>query len=278
MPTRIGILHTAFDARTEVALKYLVLQMNSLQNSFEFSFLPMLADPLMDCLEAAEPVDQMLIAERMPSFCASYLLFLRAQAEGFGIVANEPNCIVILTKARLKNRWYFMGGYKWAILALGEWEDVMAPPSVIEFILALLVQIGAITACGEEFPPSHCETKGCLFDFTANLRDAGFKALTGFLCSACADTIRQVQSEELVKDMRVLLGREWLGSSNDPKGAANIARKLGFPLFSTSGLAPSFREKLRSSLEQEGTKVILDMIKAILLAMILLWLGLKKPG
>lgn len=173
MLTKIGILHTSFDARTEAALKYLVLQMNSLQNSLEFSFLPIPDDdPVLRRLESAEPLDYELIAKEMPSFCPSYLSFLRDQAQGFRIVANEPDCIVILSRARLSNRWYFMGTDKWAILALGDWEDVMAPPSFIEVSLALLVQVGAIAACGDESPQIHSETKGCLFDFTANLTDA----------------------------------------------------------------------------------------------------------
>jgi len=275
MPTKIGILHTYFDPRTEAALKYLVLQMNSVQKSFEFSFLPMRDDPFLLDLEAERPLDHMLITEGIPPFCASYLSFLRDQGEAFGIVASTPDCIVILSRARLSNRWYVMGDNNWALLALGEWEDVMAPPSFIEFSLALLVQIGAYTACGEHSPRSHSETKGCLFDFTANLLEARFKALTGFLCSACTDTIRKARSEELVKDMRLLLERHWLGRSDDPQGVSNIARKLGFPLFSTNGLSPTFGERLRSSLEQEGTKVILDLVKALLLASILLWLGLK---
>jgi hypothetical protein len=190
IPTRIGILHALQDdGATEAALKYLVLYQNILQGSLEFSFLPVPQESaLLEGLRASESsgrLDASVVTLEMPQFYSEYMQWATERAGRSGVLFDVPDVLIVLSRARFSNRYYFIGEDKWSIIALGDWDAIMAPPSVVESILTLLVEIGLIAACGEDWPRSHNETKGCLFDFTASLKEARYKALTGFICAPC---------------------------------------------------------------------------------------------
>jgi hypothetical protein len=242
----------------------------------EFNFLPALQrNALLRRLESEESLDRLAISSEMPDFYRNSVETWVDEAREYGSVFEEPDVIVIISKARFEDRHYLTGEGNWSIIALGDWDRVMAPPSVVECVLTLLVKVGVLAACKGNFPSYHHETKGCLFDFTARLRDARFKTLTGFLCPACAEVIEAAHSKQLVMDVRLLLEKSWLGDPDEPSHVASMARKLGYPLFRTGGFAPTWKERIKTALEEEGTKVVFEIISALLIAALLLWLGLK---
>lgn len=79
-------------------------------------------------------------------------------------------------------------------------------------------------------------------------------------------------------EAQLLLQKNWLGDSTSPTTAALTATKLGYDLFHTKGITPTFPERVKSVLEQEGPKTLLQIVAATVIAVLLIWLGLKKSS
>ncbi|HSG39170.1 MAG TPA: hypothetical protein VLE27_05995, partial [Thermoanaerobaculia bacterium] len=273
-------MHTSLGSPTDVALQYLVLQQNNLQTSFEYSFLPRKpGDLLLGRLDTGRPLDRHEVMSELSDFYKRYMAWAKEEAESYKLQeVEEPDELVIITKARFSDCYYLTGQDRCSVIALGNWDSMMAPPSLVECILTLLVKIGVAAACGEHRPRSHHETKGCLFDFTSSLSDARYKTLAGYMCASCSEVIRSVHSEQLALDSAALLSKEWLGNPKKPSHAASMAQKLGYPLFRTRGFTPSFKERIRGFFEEESAKAIVEILSAIVIAALLLWLGLKDEA
>jgi len=275
-PTLIGVILSGIDERTEAALKYLVLLQNCLQASFEFAFLPVPPDnKLLERLGSSKPLDRSEIERDMKSFRPSYDKWLSQDAAGYENLPPQLDGLVVVSTARFEDNYYLTGDGDWTILALGNWQRHMAPPSIVEFILTLLVETAVYAACDEKWPKGHHSTKGCLFDFTALLDGLRYKVLTGFLCDSCASTMSSAHSQQLVQDVRLLLNKEWLGSVVQPSNAAITARKLGYDLFHTKGVTPTFWERVMATLEEEAVKNLITIVATVIIAILLMWLGLK---
>jgi hypothetical protein len=275
--TKIGIILTKLGGLDIRALKYLVLFQNTLQESFEFEFLPTPEkNDFLEKLDSSEPLDRKSVEQNASKFFAQYDKESKEEAEDFELSYEPPDCFVILSTAKFADEYYVTGEDNWLIIALGHWQRSMAPPSIVEFFLALLVGTAIDTSCGENFPDRHHATKGCIFDFTADLDDARLGVLTGFLCESCCDTIKQSQSQKLIEDAKLLLRKEWLGDSSKPANVANTVKKLGYDLFHTKGVKQTPWERLSLTIQEEAIKSLLKIIGGIILAGLLIWLGLKS--
>ena len=152
----------------------------------------------------------------------------------------------------------------------------MAPPSILEFIVALLMRQAAGFVVPTLSKSLHLCTKGCLFDFTSDLTEARYKALQSFVCSTCRSRIQESGAVHLADDITRVLDFNWLGIPSDPHCPAGIVAKLGYDLFHTKGIQPTFWENIRSVLRDEATKEAIKLVFAILLAALLLRIGLKE--
>jgi hypothetical protein len=293
-PKRIGILLGRVPQLNTAALRFLVLQMNPLQKSFEYEFLPTapefeckylpgeyeflptsLQDDFCLMLSTDSPVDRGVVRTAAPKFLETYGKHLQALIDEYQLRESLPDYFVLITMARFSDEYYSMRVPGLSILALGNWERSMAPPSILEFILTLILRESIAAVSASLRASIHLSTKGCLLDFTASLDEAKFKVLGGFICSHCSKALDSEGLKRVKQDLRKLLSKDWLGKSNEPQTPAGIISNLGFDLFLTKGLKPSFRERLSGAIEQEGVKELLKFISALLVAAALLWLGLK---
>jgi hypothetical protein len=151
----------------------------------------------------------------------------------------------------------------------------MAPPSILEFFMILIVERAVMLACGKNWPGGHLTTKGCLLDFTADLTDARYLVLTGFICNRCRTVLAELHSESFVQDIELLISKTWIGSREEHTSIATNTKKLGYDLFVTKGIEPTAFERLTILLEKEGVKTILNILAALAIAGLLLWLGLR---
>lgn len=274
--TRIGVIIRSFEAKSLVALKYLVLAQNLQQESFEFEILPEPAeDAFLDRLDSKAPQKRLELEIEASAFIERYKLWLTSCAEAYGLECDVPDQVVFVTALKLSDRYYLTGEEDWSILALGYWERSMAPPSVIEFALTVLSEVALDTVCSADFPPRHHATKGCAFDFNANLNEARYKALAGYVCPNCERILEKHATANVVKDARLLLTREWLGSTLDPAAPAAIAKKLGYDLFQTKGFKPTAMESAIEVLQEEWVRTVLKIGGGVALVALLLWLGFK---
>jgi hypothetical protein len=295
---RIGVIFGSFEAKTLIALQYLVLAQNRVQQSFEFEILPRASeddflelldskkpqDPeedFLELLDSKKPQDRGKIEEQAQEFVKGYKDWLKGEADEYEseydckLTRDFPDKLVFVTKLKFSDYFYVTGDDNWTILALGNWERSMAPPSIVEFILTLLVNDAIDAACRGDCPDAHHATKACVSDFTDYLDEARYNVLVGYLCPTCERSIEECGGAGFARDARVLLSREWLGSADDPTAPAAIAKKLGFDLFQTRGFKPSAWERAIEVLQQDWMKTVLQLVGGLALAALIVWFGLK---
>ena len=256
------------------ALRYLLLHQNTLQKSFEFHVLPVIEDRIVDQLLPGQRANRIQVEEEMPAFMRKCRENYARLAQGYGL-PSEPDPILILSTATFADNYYLTGGDDWGIIALGNWERHMAPPSIVEFFLSFAVKVAIDKACGDQFPQRHIMTKGCSFDFHADIANARYSVLSGWLCAQCINTISLAHSDQLVNDAQLLLKREWLGTVAEPSDVSITAKKLGYDLFHVKGITPTWWERIRTVLEEEGVKMLLTIIAGLTVLALSIYWGLK---
>lgn len=278
MTAAIGITFGPLEPTTKNVLSFLLICQNSIQRTFEFRIYECPPnDPLLSRLHNGTELTHLSIATEMSNFANRVKTFNETRADLYGIKCTEADTIVIITNSTLADGYYYVGVDSWAVVALGGWENKFSPPSVVEYYLSF-VTMAALEAVA---PPidRHYETRGCLFDFNANLAYARLSVLSGQLCGSCANFIASRTSAEILSDAQKLLSREWLGNSHKPSDRALVVKQLGYDLFHTTGFKPTIRQRLASRLEEEGINHAINaahkVIVWVVLGVIAFILGLK---
>jgi len=278
-PVKIGVIIVPFDMGDDCrALKYLILHQNTIQQSLEFQILPVTDDDIIEKLSCGGPLERDKIEKAMPEYLIRYRESLVERSQGYDLQPEPDIPIVLLTTATFTDNYFLTGEHDWVIIALGNWQRSLAPPSIIEFYLSILVGSSIEFACDDNYPGSHISIKGCCFDFAAELEDARLSVLSGFICSDCLTAISKAHSKQLAMDAQTLLQKSWLGTVSDPSDVAVMAKKLGHDLFHTKGVSPTLWERTRATFEEEAVKTILKILALIIGAALLVSLGLKDAG
>lgn len=273
---RIGILLVGFHNANIPALQFLVLRMNSLQHAFEFEFLPVDAnDAVVKELSCSHKLDREKIRGDIPKFAERYSNFLQDRITDYRLKESPPNYFILLTLAHFSDNYYTMREGPISVIALGNWKRSMAPPSLLEFILTLVLR-EAVASVSESLRGSiHLGTKGCLFDFTASLNDVRNKVLNGFICEHCCKALKADGHSDLAEELIPILGNKWLGETSDSNSPAGISLKLGYDLFTTKGAEASTWQKFRAIIQDEAIKQLIRIVGGLILAGLIIWLGLK---
>jgi hypothetical protein len=212
----------------------LIVHLNTLQSFFEFELLDIGTDPLLNLLREGEPVDRDKCRTMLGDFVYRVTTQVTEDQQAYDLVDRSiPQGFVVITMAHFSDRHYGLKEKTVQIQALGDWERSMAPPSIFEFIIALLLRQAASFAAPSLSKSVHLGTKGCLFDFTADLDEARFKALQGFVCSTCRKQLQGDNAGEMADELVKVLSMNWLGELEDPHCPAGIVKKLGYDLFLT---------------------------------------------
>ncbi|SRR5258708_2912714 len=278
----IGIILADMGKVNVQVLKFLVLHMNTLQQTFEFEFLPTYEDEFLQKLSKQTSVDRNEIKGAVPLFLDRYQKYLQEEVAVYRIKDMElpTDHLILLSMACFNDNYYTTRKNGLAILALGNWEASMAPPSLIEFIYTLILRESVTFISSSLSGSVHLGTKGCLCDFTAPLSEVRLKVLNGFVCSYCRAALQSDGFAILADELVHILGKDWIGTSTDPRTPAGIAANLGYDLFITKGLKASKWEIMLTLLQQEGVKQLISIVGAvlqfILIALLILWLGLKR--
>lgn len=277
---RIGILLIGIEEKTVPALQYLILHINSLQSAFEYEFLPIPRnDKLIIEMSSGLPLNREEVRQQVKDFTKRYIVFLERLMVGYKLGGTVSDRFVIVSTISFTDNYYTMRQDKLSVIALGNWKTVMAPPSILEFILSLVVRESVAAVAPSLRGSVHLGTKGCLEDFTASLKDARYKILNAFVCEQCRDYLKQDGYPNLADELITVLDKKWLGNPSEPNSPANIAKKLGYNLFTTKGYEPTFWETFINLIQDEGIKqlivIIGTVIAAVLTAFLIFRLGLK---
>lgn len=275
-PRRIGIVLNGLEKKANtVAIRYLVLQMNRLQRTFEYEFLPFPEDDYLESLRSSGAVSRSAIRAGAPEFQQRYVRYLTSLNGQYSLKEAPPDYFVVVCLATFDDDYYATRQDGVSVIALGRWERHMAPPSIVEFLLTIIVREAVSSVSPQLRGSVHLGTKGCLFDFTYDLDDVRFKVLNAFVCNHCVMALTADHLPRLPNEIQKVLSKKWLGLSSKAGSPAAIASKLGHDLFTTKGLQPTFWEQLLKVFREEGTKQVLAIVGIILGAFLLAWLGLK---
>lgn len=264
--TRICILLTDEFKVNREALKYLVLEMNKHQRSFEFCFVPFDDEKFLTELAMIDEPDL------EDAFIAAYNRFnahFRELQKEYNKQGDSPDCYMVLTTHVREDLYYSWTFGAVVIFALGNWKKYMSPPSILELVLVLLIEHAANLRWPEL--DSHIETSGCLFDFNFSLEDVRYKALNCYVCRTCRTKIPPAEMDALVE----VLDFDWLGDFSVDKSPAAIARKLGFVLFKTRQFESRYATRLLLTLRDEGVKELIKVVAMIVGIALLAYLGLS---
>ena len=95
----------------------------------------------------------------------------RANGLGYRLLdTKEPDHFVFVCLASFDDNFFTCRRGSCSVLAMGSWERVMAPPTLVEFILTFLVREAAAAASSGLSRSIHLGTKGCVFDFDDDCR------------------------------------------------------------------------------------------------------------
>lgn len=179
MKARIALIVVPDKNLNETVLRYLLLHLNTLQSSFQFEFYPNNEESTFLSKFAGEAaVDWGDLARKTESFATEYQNYINQEIVGFGTQEHCPDHYVIISMARFTDNYFSHRNEGVQVLALGNWERDMAPPSIHEFLLTLVLR-QALGAVSPSLAGSvHYGTKGCICDMGADLGQVRFRYST----------------------------------------------------------------------------------------------------
>jgi hypothetical protein len=209
---RIGVLLGRSTKLEIPALRFLILHLNSLQPVFEYEFLPNdMRNSLFDSLGEGKDVDREEVRKNAPDFLSRYSAFLREKISALELKQDPPEKFILITDCTFSDGYYSMRRQNLSVLALGNWEREMAPPSILEFLLTLVIRESVASISPSLRGSIHLGTKGCICDFTDSLHEAKYKVLHGFVCDYCRTALKNDGLPSLPEIVARILRKEWLG-------------------------------------------------------------------
>jgi hypothetical protein len=264
------------------ALAMLLVHMNSLQTRFLFEVLPAGVTPVGGgelrlfelCQNRAATTDDVDTA--LKTFALDYESRLADIEIENRCVSQSRFAYVVVSQLRIENDYFILFGDRVACVALGNWKKRMAPPSIVEFVLTLVV--GAVGQLMQSDPDrsNHYGTRGCIFDYADDVGVARYQVLEGHVCADCERLLAldDVDAADL-RALKILASRQWLTKPKGPLSPASMAAALEYNLFMTKGLSPSLAERARALLTEDAPKEVIKLLFALLLAYLLLRFSLK---
>ncbi|SRR5258706_11708070 len=227
-PKRIGVILLGLKYSSLPALQYLILHMNVLQKSFEYELLPFdFNDEFMQLLLNKEVDYDSIHYKKVNEFTKRLKSFLEKTSASYELWDTPPEQYIIVCMARISSNYYSVSFKGLSILALGNWETIMAPPSILEFIITMILAESMRSVSEKSDQAFHLGTKGCISDFTPELDLARYKVLNHFICNSCRELLTNEGYPQLADDVINILDKKWLGSLSDPTSPSSIVQNLG---------------------------------------------------
>jgi hypothetical protein len=212
----------------ELGAKFLVLQLNRIQECFEFEF------PEMDMypLEKKEYADVgILLAEfstmvKKKEIKADYFI---------GIVIGA-----------IGKNWFWGVSEQFAIITTDVWKKYFVPPSVLEYIIHCITSVLILMSDKSEVIRSHPSTRGCCLDYTALKEEDRIDITLGYLCDECRLLIKEKVGANYLECFEKMHSMEWLGDVTE-KGtvAYNLKKYLRIDLSKDTGFQKTRKEKAK---------------------------------
>jgi hypothetical protein len=275
-PIRVGIVFAAFPAKDTTPYKYFLLLLNSLQRSCEFELFDVNEDDDFIRTLDSKIVDADTARNGLEEFGVRLRHHIALAIKAHDLAVEQPDQIIVVTGVTLSDYHYLIRRKLTTMLAVGQWERVMAPPSLVEFLQLLVLRAPYSALEGNVWNTIHLGNRACIFDFTENLANARLMVLAGVgVCANCAAALDRDGFPDAAAEIRRVTARDWRGDRTLPGSPANIMARLGYDLFLTKGFEPTITERLRRIFTDEGAKELIKFLFAVLVAWLIFKTGWK---
>lgn len=170
--------------------------------------------------------------------------WFRSLPANYGGGDSFNGATVVVTETPFEGAYFASAEGNVAVITVAHWHHYFSPPSVLEFILRMVQRYTARIA----FSPtmgSHYSTRGCLWDFDANVHDARITTAVSYICAQCEAALNNALSLEKSEALKKLIDHRWIGKIEDTGSiGSNLRRIFGYDLARTQGLSPSFFDRL----------------------------------
>ena len=278
LPIRVAVVFRAFPANDLAPYKYFTLLLNHLQRSCEYELVDYdKDDPFVRFLEQSGVVDADEAHDGLVSFGDRVRSKIGEDIAYHDLKVEQPDQIVVVTGVTLSDYHYLIRCGFTTMLALGQWDKFMAPPSLAEFLQLLLLRAPYSALEGYVWNEIHLGNRACIFDFTDNLENTRYMALAGVgVCANCAAALSADGYPDAPTEIRRVSARDWRGDRSAPGTPANIMARLGYDLFLTKGFQPSFWERVKEIFAGDGIKELIKLAYAVLLAWLVFKAGWRR--
>lgn len=281
-PTQVRVLFVNCPRLDTLACAYLILAQNEIQSEFEFtvhhhwiyanktlkdaplsarlfghwagSRLPFRGwayKKMVSTLDLAKApifkteLNPNTCADQMKDVIVAHDKWFRELSTSYGGGHSLKGGTIIVTETSFQGAYFATALNEIAVITVANWQRNFAPPSPLEFILKM-VQRYTTRICFGPGVGSHYSTRGCLWDFDANVMDAKITTSVKFICSQCRADLQICMTPEKIKALECLIDHTWIGETENPGSVAStLKRVFDYDLARTRGLSPGFLDKLK---------------------------------
>jgi hypothetical protein len=249
--SKVAILLSSKPDFDEIAFKYFVLNLNSNQSLYEFTF------PEIDAFYYLEK-----------DYSRESLFKIHKKESSHIYFESTPEYYINIVKAEIEGNLFFICRDNVTFITTNSWEKLYSPPSLFEYLLhgisvsliAMHPQIGIMT---------HSETRGCTLDYTKYKADRRIDISLGYICDNCRSIILKQAGKEYLDDICKIINREWIGDINTFDSVAyNLKRFFRFDINKDSGFNKTWWEKFKNSLSDAPKEIFVGVILVLVAAII----------
>lgn len=247
----------------ELGFKFLVLNLNKLQQCFEFEF------PEIDEYSAGEERDYDDASVPLLEF-QNYTRTESLEGDYFiGIVTGI-----------IGENLFWVEMVNHAIITTKQWQKHFSPPSVLEYLIHSIIGILIVMSDEKRTLSSHRPTRGCCLDYTFLKEDDKADIALGYICDNCASEIREKLGEDYLKCFEKMNSMEWLGEVEEMGTVAyDLKKYFKIDLNKDTGFHKTLWDKAKEHLTDVTKAIIIAACSALISVIITLWLvGSQSPA
>lgn len=224
------------------AFKYFILNLNKIQNYYEFSFLDLENQEFLFTEEIYSEKDYFTkIGEKFPNF-------------------NEYFILVIVTST-IEGNLFWVVQNNIGIVTTDMWDRYFSPPSLFEYLNHSI--IGCLLAM--EGLSSHNDTNGCVLDYTRDKYEDKIDIALGYICDSHKEIIIREKDAEYYRDILKIIERNWIGERNHIGDVAyNLQHIFRFNINKDSGFNKTKIEKMVEYLSEIPKEALITAISILI--------------
>jgi len=243
----VAILLTSKPNYDEFALKYFILNLNKIQNYYEFFF------------------PEIHSYNYNGQYYPTDLLFSSFENVKSTInFENQPDYLINIITSTIGENLFFTCRGNVSFITTYTWEKYFSPPSLFEYLLHCI--IANLLFMNEKVNlHSHHDTRGCYFDYTFFKTDDKVDITLGYICDKCKKEIIENVGEEYFREITNIINREWIGELNKFGSVAyNLKKFFKFDIDKDSGFNKTNWDKIKENFYEIPKEIIVLIIGAII--------------